>query len=130
MPQASNITVKDDANVDTLFTLLTPAAGDGSTAVWQNKTGLSPVQFPKLLVSAKRNPSGVRSATVRFELPATYVDPTSGLPVLTSKPLIKVEAVIPEGYPEALRDKNVVLFKNLMANAILQAVLRDAAPAT
>lgn len=130
MPQATNLTVKNAANVDTLFTLITPASGDGGQAVWYNKAGLSPVAFAKLLASAKRNGSGVRTLTCRFELPATYADPVSGLPIKVATPLIKLEAVIPEGYPEALRDDNMTLAVNLFSTSLLKSMIRDAVPAT
>lgn len=130
MPQATSLTVKNASNVDTLFDLITPAAGDGSQAVWYNKTGLTPAAFPKLLASARRSRTGVRTLTVRFELPATYVDPTSGLPIKVATPLIKLESVIPETYPESLRDNNVALALNLFQTSLLKAMARDAIPAT
>lgn len=130
MPNQTNLTVKNASNVDTLFTAIYPASGDGSTAVWHNKAGLSTVQFPKLLATAKRSRSGVRSLVLRFDMPATYVDPTSGLPIKVSSPLIKLEAVIPEGYPEALRDDNVALALNLLNTPLVKSMIRDAIPAT
>lgn len=130
MANQTNLTVKNASNVDTLFTAITPAAGDGGVAVWYNKAGVSPVQFPKLTATAKRNAAGTRTLTVRFDLPATYVDPVSGLPIKVSSPLIKLEAVIPEGYPESLRDDNVALALNLFSTPLLKSMIRDAYPAT
>lgn len=35
MPQMANITVKDDANLDVVYSMASPSAGDRSPAVWR-----------------------------------------------------------------------------------------------
>lgn len=130
MPQAQNITVKNATNVDKLFTLVTPAAGDASAAVWQHKDGNFPAVYPTLTMITRRAKNGTRTATMRYQMPSSVLDPVNGLPVVTGSPLVKVEVVIPKNYNESLRDDNITLALNIAASSLMKSALRDAFPLT
>lgn len=131
MPQAQNITVKNAANVDTVYAVVTPAAGDGGVAVWANKVGLTPKQFRTITASSKRGPSGkTRNITIEVSNPQSYVDPASGLPVFTPSPIFRLEVRVPDDYPEASRDDFVTLSTNLIVSPMIKSLIRDALPAT
>lgn len=131
MPQATNITVKNAAGVDTIYAVVTPAAGDGSIAEWANKVGLTPKQFRRITAQSKRGPSGkTRNLTIKVENPQSYVDSASGLPVFTPSPIFRLEVTVPDDYPEASRDEFVTLSTNLLSSALIKSLIRDALPAT
>lgn len=131
MPQASNITVKNAAGTDVIYQVITPASGDGSTAIWQNKDGLTPKQFRTITAESRRGPSGkTRNLTVRVINPQSYVDPVSGLPVFTPSPVFKLEVTVPDEYPEASRDDFVTLSTSVLSSDMIKSLIRDAYPAT
>lgn len=123
MSQApTTIVVKDASNADVTFTLISPAAGDGGTAVYKNKSGDDPRYFATLLVTSRSTKSG-RASQIRLTRPRSPLPGDNGGPV--AEKFYKTEVVAPDLIPESQRDDDAVLWKNLQANASIQAVLRD-----
>lgn len=131
MPQAADIVINNGAGtpVAKTFTLLSPAAGDGSYANWRLKEGAISSIFPAIAVSARANGSA-RKANIKLRLPSSYTDTVTGLTKVGSAFDFNVDVTVPDDFPEALRADAVAFATNLMANAIIKAVVRDGYPAT
>lgn len=129
--QANNITIKDSTGADILYTLISPAAGFGPSAVWYHKNGISQVLFPKLMAaSERRNGQKMTRATIRIEDPTGYTDAVTGLSVATVTPLAKLEVFMPDAYPEDMKDQWVNRVVELVKSDQVKAIIRDALPAT
>lgn len=125
------MTIKNAANVDKTFTLLTPAAGYGTPADWALKEGATSVVWPTFSISAERQRANkVRKVRASFRLPATYVSITTGLPVVSSTVDVQVLYALPDDFPDDQKDDAVAYFKNLMGNPLVVSCFRDALTAS
>lgn len=125
MPQAANFTVKDGAAtpVDTLFTLLTPAAGK-SAAVWVAKSkGPTVATQPKVDVSTTGTKVG-RALRLSFRLPY-WVTGTDGRVTVVDSQFASLSATVPDTIPDANRADFVALFANIIATALVKEMLKD-----
>jgi len=133
MPQAVDITVNNGAAtpVAKVFTLLAPAASDGSSALWALKEGANSKTFNKVEASSRRNASrDAQKLALTFSFPSTYVDAASSLTLVKDQAVINVSVVIPDDFPEAKKDDLVAFTANLMNHALVKAMVRDARAAT
>lgn len=129
MPQAANIILKNDAGTDKTFTLYTPAAGDGGWAQWRLKEGAVTTAFPSIAALARATPNVARKVQVKLQIPSSYVDTSSGLTITGPKFDFEARVTVPDNFPENMKDDAVAYVKNLVAHAIIQAMLRDGLPA-
>lgn len=130
MPQATNLTIKNAANVDKTFTLLAPAAGYGVPAEWALREGATAVQFPVFSLSAGKTSSRSRKISMKLKIPATYTSVTTGLPVVSSTMEFNGTVSVPDDFPDNQKDDAVAFIGNLVANTLVQACCRDGVPAT
>jgi len=130
MPAATNLVLKNAAAVDKTFTLYAPSAGDNSIAKWALKEGLIASVFPFITTSARQTGNSSRLAQGKLRIPSSYTDTVTGLTKVGTAFEFNFTATVPEDYPEALKDDAIAFAKNLVANAIIQAMIRDALPAT
>lgn len=131
MPSAVNITLKDAAGTDCLFTLLSPSAGDNAWANWRYKTGDFMSMFPAIAsrtyVNAART---ARKVQIKLQVPYTVVLPAQTLPEKVATWDFDLTVTVPNSFSETLKPDCVAYAKNLLANALIQSMLLDAAPAT
>lgn len=135
MPQATNLIVKNAANVDKTFTLQTPAPGDGTHAIWQLKEGVAPNVFPTFRALARplgpnqstRVPGRYASGMLTIGQPVT--DPSTGLIIVHDGFFFKFEAGIRDNFPETMRDDAAAFAGNLVKTALITAMIRDGFPA-
>lgn len=130
MPQATDLTIKNAANVDKTFTLISPAAGDGSVAEWALKEGTIPSIFPRLTHEAHRTNNASRKATSKFVIPSSYTEVATGLTKVNNRAEVNVSVSIPDDFPVALRPDLAVMTKNIIATTLWQAMMQDATSAT
>lgn len=125
MPQAASFTVEDGAAtpVDTLFTLLTPAAGK-SAAVWVAKSkGPTVATQPKVDVSTTGTKVG-RALRLSFRLPY-WVTGTDGRVTVVDSQFASLSMTVPDTIPDANRADFVALFANIIATALVKEMLKD-----
>lgn len=127
MPQATNLTLKDAAAADCVFTLNAPSAGYGSVAEWQYKTGALSTGFPTITSSVSKD-TGRDSRTLKLKIRVPYVDPTTG--VLVGNLEFNASSVIPQSIPVAFRDDYAAWVKNALANTLINEQVKEAFPAT
>lgn len=131
MPAAINLTLNNAAAVAKNFVLLTPAGGDGSSALWALKEGAISSVFPTVEESARRNAKGdARKVSITLKIPSYYTIAATGLTAVGSAAVFNCTATIPNDFPEALKDDFAAFVKNLLANSLINACVRDALPAT
>lgn len=131
MPQAANLVVKNGAStpVDKTFTLISPAAGDGSLATWALKEGSISAVFPQLTAMSSASPTS-RKLKVKFRLPSSFTDSVTGRTMVASRAEMNVDFTIPTDFPEVLKDDFVAYCTNIVTTSLLKAMIRDAYPAT
>lgn len=131
MPQATDLVIKNAANVDKTFTLITPAAGDGGVAQWALKEGAISGVFPQLTASAHRNVGQKsRNLKTKFVHPSGWVDASTGLTSVGSRAEFNSSVTIPDDFPEDKKADFVAFATLSFRTALLQAMIRDAVPAT
>lgn len=128
--QAQNITVKNGADTDKTFTLISPSAGWGSVASWYLQEGAISAVFPQWTTMAQKNGSGVQTATAKLRLPSSFTDTVTGLTNVGSHAELNVSVKLPPDFPEALKDDFVAFAVNLFGSEQFRAQLRYASPAT
>lgn len=131
MPQGTNIVVKNGAGVDKTFAFVIPSAGDKSMALWQLKEGSFKTLFPALQSQSQRNSSTkARSLEMNVTVPSSYTDSVTSLAQVGPKFFASIKVVVPDEYPEALKDDAVAYVTGLLSSALAKAMMRDAVSAT
>lgn len=127
MPQATDLVVKNGAAtpVDKTFTLLSPAAGNGSVAMWALKEGTIASVFPRFTASATRNG---QSGKLRMKLviPSSYTDTVTGLTVVKSAFMIETTVAVADDFPEANKNDAVAYHGNIINHPLIKGMMRDA----
>lgn len=126
MPQAQDIVTKDNAGTTVTFTCMSPAAGDGAIASYMEKGGVAPIVNNTITVSAAKTGVGSRKVTVKQRFPASYVDPVTGLPKVTSAIEVNSSVSVPDLFPEAMRDDVLARHSNVWMDPSIQKAIRDA----
>lgn len=130
MPQATNLTIKNAANEDKIFTLLTPASGDGSVARWALKEGTVSSVFPTITISAATTSRDSRSAHVKIHVPSFFMDGFTGKVSVDVGAEVNVKVAMPNSFPEANKPDFVAYVINALQTALVKEVIKDALPAT
>lgn len=129
MPQATNLVVKNATNSDKTFTLISPAAGDDSQAIFQLKEGAISAIFPTLTISTVRRPNS-RALKLKFFIPSSFTDTVTGLTTVKNRAEANLSLVIPNDFPEATKPDMVAFLVNLLNTTSVKAALTDAVPLT
>lgn len=130
MPQAANLVVKNAANVDKTFTLLSPAAGYGMPAEWALKEGATSVVYPTFTLAAHKTQNRSRKTALKARIPATYTSVATGLPVVSSVFEFNGTVTVPDDFPDSQKDDAVAYVANLIATVAVKASIRDGLPQT
>jgi hypothetical protein len=130
MPSAATFTLPNAASVSKTFTLLNPSAGMGSIAEWNLKEGTISGVFPKVTTSARATGNNSKVMQGKFRLPSSYTDTVTGLTRVGSAAEFNFTSTIPDDFPEALKADYAVFASGLVAQAIINAQIKDALPAT
>lgn len=133
MPQATDITVHNGAAtpVSKTFTLITPAAGDNSSAQWALKEGTISSVFPTIEISTRKNAGkSARKCFMTIRVPSSYTVAATGLTAVGSAAVMNLTVTIPGDFPEALKNDFSAFVTNVIASTLVKACLRDAIPAS
>lgn len=132
MPQAIDLVIKNGAATpaDKTFTLMTPAAGDSSPALWALKEGTISKVFPTIEESARKNASGdARKCFITVKVPSSYTEVATGKTAVDSSAVFNGTVTMPADFPEALKNDFVAYVSNALGHALIKACMRDALPA-
>lgn len=125
MPNAVDISVKNGANVDKTFALVSPAAGDGGIAMWALKEGAISAVFPVITAMATKTGNNSRKLTIKFKLPSSYTDTVTGKTMVDTGAEMNVSFSMPNDFPETLKADNVAFAINLLNSTLFKAAIRD-----
>lgn len=128
--KATDIVVKNAANVDVTFVSEAPAAGYGSIAHWSVKNGPNRSVYPRFTTSVSQSTSNTAQGKFKLTMPAYYADVTTGLPVITSKALVTTSLAVPEDFPASQIDDLVAYHTNLLRSNLIQATMKALTPNT
>jgi len=123
MTQAADITVKKaDGTTDIVWTLMQPASGDGSAAIWRSNTvGDSPAVRPQLTVTSKAAASGVRHVNGTLSYPS-FVEDADGIQQIQGVNYFNFHASIAPGALDSDSTQMAAQAANLLASTIMKAV--------
>lgn len=132
MPQAVDLVLANGAGtpVNKTFTLYNPSSGDNAVALWKLKEGTIASVFPAITTLARQTGNASRKMQGKLKLPSSYTDTVTGLTKVGSAFEFDFSASVPDDFPEALKNDAVAFSKNLIASALIQAMMRDGQPAT
>lgn len=131
MPQATDLVVKNGANVDKTFSLISPASGDGGVAIWYLKEGAVSAAFPRLQASAyKQTGTKSRKLKVKLEIPTVFTDSITQQSAIGPIAMFDVNVAMPDFFLEAQKSDFVAFATNVLSTALMKAMVRDAVPAT
>lgn len=132
MPQATNLVVGNGATtpVNKTFTLITPAAGDGGIAEWALKEGAISSVFPRLTAQSRSTTNGSRQLQLKLKVPSSYTDSVTGLTNVGSGFAMHATFSVPNDLPESIKADCVAFATNLLNQALIKEMIRDALPAT
>ena len=130
MPQAINLVLKNAAATNKTFELIAPASGDGGVAQWALKEGTVSSVFPIVTAMAKATTNNSRQLRLKLRLPSSFTDTVTGRTLVSSGAEMNITVSIPGDYPESLKPDFAAFCKELLANALVNAMLKDAYPAT
>lgn len=121
----ANITVKNAANVDVLFTALTPSSGDTTQAQWRAMgSNLVPTNAPAIATKTQHNgPRTGRVVHVNGVFP--HVQTVAGVETVIARQPFSFSTTVPLNIPVAAATDNAKVFSNLMASALLQAIIAE-----
>lgn len=131
MPQATALVLANGAAtpVNKTFDLDAPAAGFNSVAAWSLREGSISGVFPKI-TSVAQSSASANKVNAILRVPSSYTNSVTGLTSVGSAFQFKIEATVPKDFPEALKADAIAFSKNLVAHALIQAMIRDGLPAT
>jgi hypothetical protein len=132
MPQAIDLVLANGAGtpVNKTFTLYAPSAGDSSLASWKLQEGTISAVFPSITALARPTGNKSRKMQGKLRLPSSYTDSVTGLTKVGSAFEFDFSASVPDDFPEALKNDAVAFSKNLIAHALIQAMMRNGVAAT
>lgn len=126
MPQATDLIVKNAAAINKTFSLISPAAGDGSIALWALKEGTISSVFPTVTAMAARTSNNSRNLKVKIRVPSSYSDAVTGLTSVNAAAEFNGTFSVPAVFPEALKPEFVAYCTGILNHALFQLMMRDA----
>lgn len=132
MPQAIDLVLANGAGppANKTFTLFNPSSADGTVALWKLMEGTIASVFPAITTSARATGNRSRKMQGKLRLPSSYTDSVTGLTKVGSAFEFDFSASVPDDFPESLKNDAVAFSKNLIAHALIQAMMRNGQPAT
>jgi hypothetical protein len=124
MPQATDLTIKKaNGTTDIVWTLMQPASGDDSNAVWRSNTvGTSPAVRPMLSVTAKAAKSGARHVNGTLSYPS-YMQDADGIQQIQGVNYFNFHASIAPSALDSDSAEMAAQAANLLATTLLKAVV-------
>lgn len=125
MPAMGNITVKNAANADVVYTASVPSAGDRSPARWTANAASAIIGFRPVLQVVTRD-NGKQSgrhmeATFRYPI----VETIEGRPTVTATVPFTLSGTLPTNVDGTLVSDAFVQLGNLLASSLIRAVASE-----
>lgn len=124
MPNMANITVKNVANADVIYSAATPSSGDRNPAVWRQNTPSVMGHRPKFQLSTRNNAAGNgRIFEATFDGP--IVETVSGVDTVIARVPLRASGTLPTNVVNAKVYDYYVQFGNLLVAALIRAAIEE-----
>lgn len=130
MPAMANITIKKaDGTTDVVYTQVNASGGDQRWALWRNNSvGTAPAHRPYLRTASRDTQDGrQREVNTEFKYTQVSTNTTTGVTSVVETAFGKAQFRIPKGMEAAPAKEFAFQFGNLMASAMMKAVLEEGA---
>lgn len=130
MPAMANITVKKaDGTTDVVYTQVNASGGDQRWALWRNNSvGTAPAHRPYLRAASRDTGDGrQREVNAEFRYTQVSTNSTTGITSVAETAFAKGQFRIPKGMEAAPAKEFAFQFGNLMASAMMKAILEEGA---
>lgn len=126
MPSMANITVKDAANVDVIYTAATPAGGDKSPAVWRANALQTQISWRPTFSMATRTSAGNKPGRIAdFKFTFPIVETIGGVDTNTAIVPFSGTVTLPTNV-DALKVKDAFTqLGNLMAATLVRSSVEE-----
>lgn len=121
MPQAIDVTVKNAANMDVVFKVVTPSGGDNTPAIWElTAAGTSSLSRPRAEMMARPNADkSARKVLTSLTVPYVVTDGVTGLQKVAANVVFRNgEMVAPRAVPDTLIADAVAYWAGLMSSTL------------
>lgn len=126
MPAMANITVKNAANADVVYTAAVPSAGDRSPAKWTANAGQAIVGFrPMVTVQTRDGGSGKPGRIMEGTFKYPVIETVNGVPTQTAIVPGNFSITLPTNVDSTIVADAYVQFGNLLASSLFRAVSVD-----
>lgn len=124
MPNMANITVKNAANADVVYTAASPSAGDRSPAVWRQNTPGVMAFRPQFSFSMRNNAANTaRAFDASYFMP--IVETVGGVDVVTARVPLRASGTLPSNVLVSKVEDAYTQFGNLLVSALIRASIGD-----
>lgn len=121
MPQAIDVTVKNAANADVVFKVVTPSGGDNTPAIWElTAAGTSSLSRPRAEMMTRPNADkSARKVLTSLTVPYVVTDGVTGLQKVAANVVFRNgEMVAPRAVPDTLIADAVAYWAGLMSSTL------------
>lgn len=126
MPSMANITVKNAAAADVVYTAAVPSAGDRSPAKWTANAAQSVIGFrPMVTVQTRDGGSGKPGRIMEGTFKYPVVETVNGVPTQTAIVPGSFSITLPTNVDSVVVADAYVQFGNLLASTLFRAVAND-----
>lgn len=122
MPQATNITVKKADNTDVTFSVLAPAAGDNSSAIFRHESVANRDLRSTLAIRSRGGNAGVRRVEGTVSVPV--VRAVDGVDTKKANIPVDFSIAVPGIVTDAEIQDAVVVATNLISSALVRACMQ------
>lgn len=126
MPSIANITVKNAANADVVYTAAVPSAGDSMPAKWTANAGQAIIGFrPNVTLRTRNGGSGKPGRVMEGTFKYPVVETVNGVPTQTAIVPGNFSITLPTNVDSTVVADAYVQFGNLLASSLFRAVSVD-----
>lgn len=128
MPQATNITVKNAANADVVFNVVTPSGGDNTPAIWElTAAGTSSLSRPRAEMLSRPNADkSARKVISTLAVPYVVTDSVTGLQKVAANVVFRNgEMTAPRAVPDTLIADAVAYWAGLVSSTLWKDSLKS-----
>jgi hypothetical protein len=125
MPQMANITIKNSADADVVFSAATPSSGDKSPAQWTSNSASATIgNRPKFGVQTRDNSRGNgRVLEINFNFP--ILQTIAGVETVVARVPLTASGTLPTNVDASKVSEAFLQFGNLISSDLIREAMAD-----
>lgn len=124
MPNMANITVKNKANADVVYSAATPSSGDKNPAVWRQNTPAS-IAFRPIFQFSTRNNANLSGRVFEASFNGPVVQSAGGVDTVVARVPLRASGTLPTNVPVDNVSDYYVQFSNLLVAALIRSAVEE-----